>query len=241
MEFALRQMIERQFSRMENLKSEYISEGKKLKQSEELYSPNEILKRKLEFKNKFIERAETYVKEVAEYAAIYTEKDKALVALNKSQKDENFSWLSVDMTTFLNCNLSDSVAFETVRRYLGDFAIMKRFLCIDRFNNSLSSVDYPITTYALNYCKKIDFTAQEVVNDYIKLLCEFKRKFAYSDTADLGNGLQEAYLRKSLENDVDKYETLLIQLQNIKTASFESIQNSRDFKKRTVDEESNNE
>ena len=222
MNFTLREMIESQFTRMEKLENEYTAERQKLKHLEKVYSANEIFKMKSEFKIKFIELAKNYVKEVAEYAAIYTEKDKELVSLNKPQKDENFSWLSVDMATLLNCNLSDSAAFEIVQRYLGDFAIMKRFLGIEKFNNSMSSVNYPITTYALNYCKKIDFAAQEVVNGYKELLCVFNRRF--KNVGDLGSGIPEAYLKKCLLDSVTKYETLLSRLQNIKTASFESIQ-----------------
>lgn len=240
MKFTLREMIETQFARMENLKKEYTAEYKKLKQFEEVYSATENLKRKQEFKNKFIERIAVYYKEVAEYAAIYTEKDKSLVALNKSQKEENLNWLSVDMTTLLNCNLSDSVAFETVQRYLGDFAIMKRFLCIEKFNNALSSKNYPITRYALNYINAINTAAQEVINNYTHLLYEFKRRFAYS--GDLGSGLNEAFSQKQLEESINKYEALLTQLQKIKTASFEDVQKSSHFANtKTVSEEPENE
>lgn len=105
---------------------------------------------------------------------------------------------------------------------MDDFAIMKIFLCIKRFINPLSSVNYPITKYAANYCKKIDFTAQEVVNDYINLLYEFKRRFAHSD--DLGSGLQGACLRKNLENDVDKYETLLTKLLKCSSVTNRKVQ-----------------
>lgn len=219
MEFILKKSLESLFKRMETLKEEYLSEEKKLKEAERLYSAVEIFNRKQDFRNKYINISEDFVTEVAEYASVWVSTDEAKVDLTDKQKADNALWLSADIMTLANCGVGDDdVAFEAVQRYIGDFAIMKRFLSIKKIINYC-----PNTRNVLRLVNSIKKTAKDVVEEYGMLLNEFKKRFKYS--SGIGPGLTEALCQQKLLELADLYEKYLNEVETAKTADFETASN----------------
>ena len=242
MEFILKKSLESQFKRMETLKEEYLSEEKKLKESERLYSAEEIFNRNQNFRNKYINITENFVKEVEGYASVWVSTDEAKVDLTDNQKADNALWLSADIMKLTNCGVNDEVAFETVRRYIGDFAIMKRLLSIKQITNYC-----PVTKNVLRLVNSIKETKQHILEAYANTLKAFKIRFKVSrlgfgsseefvgsssprgvvagscSLPVLGGGLTEALYQREILNLVDLFEKYLNEVETAKTADFNTV------------------
>lgn len=223
MEFVLKKSLESLFKRMETLKEEYLSEEKKLKESERLYSAVEIFNRKQDFRNKYINISENFVIEVAGYASVWVSTDEVKVDLTDKQKADNALWLSTDMMTLINCNVTDEIAFETLQRYFGDFAVMRRLATMSAFTKIYLSCRSNTTINVLKLAHSIKKTAKDVVEEYGKLLNEFKKRFKYS--SGIGPGVTEALCQQKLLEIADLYEKYLNEVETAKTADFATASN----------------